>query len=85
MNGDGAIRVLGLLEHSFALAELEAATGLLIEVETDAGYRQLIGPYPKDTVEVFTAVERLRAEEDASDDVPNTYAVRLLYPTSFAK
>jgi hypothetical protein len=83
MSSDAALNYLQFMEALVGLSDFESATGIVIELQTSSGYSQLIGPYRKDTADVFEAVERLRSEEDSSD-VPNTYAVKLLFPTSFA-
>jgi hypothetical protein len=83
VSSDATLQYLEFMETLVDLSDFESATGIVIELQTSSGYSQLIGPYRKDTVDVFEAVERLRSEED-SDDVPNTYAVKLLFPTSFA-
>ena len=70
-----------LTGSSIALAEFDQASGLVVEMKTPSGYRELIGPFPKDTAEAFELIEHLRGEEDLEGD-PNTYEIVLLFPGS---
>ena len=65
------------------VATLDEATGLAIVVRDVMGeVIHAIGPYSKDDADVFTVVERLRAEQDPEE--PCTFDVCPLFPPSFA-
>ena len=74
----------GQLEAMASEADSDAASGLVVELITSFGHVELIGPFPKDTVEAFDVIEFLRSEED-SENEPNVYKVRLLFPPTFAQ
>ena len=76
-------QILAALQERHDLADHEDAVGIVLEVVTAAGYRQLIGPYDKDTADVFAAIESLASEED-SDDEPNVYNLVPLFPPHYA-
>ena len=64
--------------------DFDTASGIVVDLTTVYGHTELIGPFPKDTVEAFDVIEFLRSEEDPEAE-PNTYAVRLLFPPTFAQ
>lgn len=66
------------LEARMVEEERDSATGLLLEVITPY-YRQFIGPFPKDTADIYMAMERLSNEQDP-DEEKNSYKVHLLSP-----
>jgi len=69
------------LEAKLAVEEMASATGLLLEVIA-GDYRIVHGPFSKDGVAVFEAIERLISEEDPEAVPPNEYNVLLLQPVS---
>lgn len=71
------------LECELDIQDAELASGLLIEMGMH-GTAQLIGPFPKDTAEIYEAIARLQAEE-TPDDPPISYRVVLLFPASDTK
>jgi hypothetical protein len=83
VNREVVQRLLDLIETPLEMSRIEQASGLVVELETPTGYRELLGPFPKDTAEAFTVIEALRAEEDA-DEPPNRYVVKLLFSPSHA-
>lgn len=74
------MKLLEEIEARIVREELESATGLLLEVITPC-YRQMIGPFPKDTADIYIAIERLSNEQPAEEE-QNTYEVHLMFPLS---
>jgi hypothetical protein len=83
LNDDAVERLLTALIAPLEWADLSDAVGLVLEIRTADGYVQILGPYPLDTVEVVQAVQILKSEE-RSDEEPNRYTVRPLFPPAYA-
>ena len=71
------------LEENMTLQDLASASGLLVEVRIagDETWTQMIGPFSKDGIEASRAIQTLRSEEDPAE-LPNRYALKLLFPIS---
>ena len=69
------------LEQDMEIVDWDAADGVLVEhSDPSSGFCQLIGPFPKNTVDALSFIERLRSEEDPDATTPCEYRIRLLFP-----
>lgn len=64
--------------------ESDACGLVLVCTEPELGYRQIIGPFPKDTAEAVERLEFLVAEANRSEGPRCRYEIDYLFPSTFA-
>lgn len=75
--------LLNELEARMASVDYMDATGLVVRsMDPSTGYTQVLGPFPKDTVQAFEVREQLEKEQTENGIVLVEVTIEFLFPPS---